>query len=65
MDNWNEQLRPVTVDEIVGNKEFTDDMRHWVENDAYPSAVLLLGPPGTGKSSAANVMCRTILGNSR
>ena len=42
MDNWNEQLRPVTVDEIVGNKEFTDDMRHWVENDDYPSAVLLL-----------------------
>ena len=62
MDNWNEQLRPVTVDEIVGNKEFTDDMRHWVENDDYPSAVLLLGPPGTGKSSAASVMCRTILG---
>ncbi len=62
MDNWNEQLRPVTVDEIVGNKEFTDDMRHWVESGDYPSAVLLLGPPGTGKSSAANVMCRTILG---
>jgi DNA polymerase III gamma/tau subunit len=65
MSNWNEQLRPQKVDDIVGNKQFCDDMRHWIETNEYPPAVLYLGPPGTGKTSAANVFANTVLGANR
>ena len=62
MKNWNEQIRPRSGDEIVGNSEFVEAFNEWAATDNYPSALLLVGPAGTGKSSAANAIIHTMLG---
>jgi DNA polymerase III delta prime subunit len=60
--NWNELLRPTKPVEIVGNNVFVEDFLEWEKTGEYPSAILILGPPGTGKSSAANAITHTMLG---
>lgn len=62
MVNWNEQIRPTSWQEIAGNVEFITDFKAWAETDSYPSALLLVGPSGTGKTSAANAITHTMLG---
>ena len=62
MKNWNERIRPRSGDEIVGNAEFVEAFNEWASTDTYPSALLLVGPAGTGKTSAANVIIHTMLG---
>ena len=62
MVNWNEQIRPTSWQEIAGNVEFVTDFKAWAETDSYPSALLLVGPSGTGKTSAANAITHTMLG---
>jgi len=62
MKNWNERIRPRSGDEIVGNAEFVEAFNEWATTNNYPSALLLVGPSGTGKSSAANVIIYTMLG---
>lgn len=61
--NWNEQLRPVHPSQVVGNAQFVRDAEGWESTGEYPAAVLLVGEPGTGKTSAANALARTLLGN--
>ena len=63
MVNWNEQIRPSTYAEIVGNKDFVKDFKHWATTGEYPTALLLMGPPGTGKTSAAIAISKTMLGD--
>ena len=59
--NWNEKLRPTTPVEIVGNNVFVKDFQEWERTGEYPSALLFVGPPGTGKTSAANALVHTML----
>jgi len=61
--NWNEVLRPVRVTEVVGNNRFVEDALEWERTGDYPAALLFIGEPGTGKTSAANAIARTLLGN--
>ena len=61
--NWNEVLRPTNPTEIVGNAGFVRDAVEWERTGEYPSALLFIGQPGTGKTSAANAVARTMLGN--
>jgi replication factor C small subunit len=61
--NWNALLRPETVDEIVGNHEFVRDFRGWIDQRMWPTALLFTGPPGTGKTSAAYAVSKTMLGD--
>ena len=59
--NWNEALRPTQPDHIVGNDGLVQDMKAWGASMNPPSALLFVGPPGTGKSSAANVLVHLLL----
>lgn len=61
--NWNEVLRPVSVTQVVGNDRFVEDALEWQRTGEYPAALLFVGEPGTGKTSAANAIARTLLGN--
>jgi DNA polymerase III delta prime subunit len=60
--SWNAEGRPREIAEIVGQPEFIKDAKGWIENDSYPEALFFVGPPGTGKTSAARVIGMTMLG---
>tara|TARA_R100000152_G_C6782115_1_gene218482 strand:- start:8982 stop:9935 length:954 start_codon:yes stop_codon:yes gene_type:complete len=61
-NQWRERYRPTTIDEMVGCPDFRADCEEWIERGEYPAAILLVGPPGTGKTTAAGVVARHMLG---
>lgn len=54
--------QPTALHDLVGLDSLKSDVRSWLENDSWPQALLFRGPPGTGKTSAAYVIARTVLG---
>ncbi|MBT5638007.1 MAG: AAA family ATPase [Candidatus Peribacter sp.] len=60
--SWNERGRPTEFEEIVGQKNFTDDAKNWQSNDSYPEALLFVGQSGVGKTTAARVIAKQMLG---
>ena len=53
---------PTVLEDIAGQAMFVKEARGGRETGKYPKAVLLHGPPGTGKSSAALVLTRELQG---
>jgi putative ATPase len=57
-----ERLRPTTLDELVGQEHLTGKgsiLRTAIEQGKVPS-MLLWGPPGTGKTTIANIIAHTL-----
>lgn len=56
-DDWSELYRPKTLKDVVGNPRATQQLREWALSweSGSPSkkAAVLIGNPGTGKTSAA------------
>jgi len=57
-----ERLRPVTLDELVGQQHLTGKgsiLRKSIEQGKVPS-MILWGPPGVGKTTIANIIANTL-----
>ncbi len=57
-----ERLRPVTLDELVGQEHLTGKdsiLRKAIEQGMVPS-MILWGPPGVGKTTIANIIAHTL-----
>src|SRR6266853_1784700 len=57
-----ERLRPQTLDQLVGQKHLTGKgsvLRTAIEHGHIPS-MILWGPPGTGKTTIANIIANTL-----
>jgi putative ATPase len=57
-----ERLRPSTLDELAGQEHLTGDgsiLRTAIEQGKVPS-MILWGPPGTGKTTIANIIAHTL-----
>jgi len=57
-----ERMRPTTLDDLVGQEHLTGNgsiLRTAIENGNIPS-MILWGPPGTGKTTIANIIAHTL-----
>jgi putative ATPase len=57
-----ERMRPKTLGELVGQEHLTGKgsiLRTAIENGTIPS-IILWGPPGTGKTTIANIIAHTL-----
>ncbi len=57
-----ERMRPNSLDELVGQEHLTGKgsiLRTAIENGSIPS-MILWGPPGTGKTTIANIIAHTL-----
>jgi replication factor C large subunit len=56
---WSEKYRPASLEEMVGNEEGRAKFRLWLKKWKPGSkAALLVGPPGTGKTTTVHLFAR-------
>ena len=58
---WTEKYRPKRVQEIVGHEKEVNVITNMMNNGGLPN-ILLIGPPGTGKTATAYVIAQQLLG---
>ncbi|MFW9931303.1 MAG: AAA family ATPase, partial [Candidatus Thorarchaeota archaeon] len=60
---WSIKYRPKSWDDFVGQNEPITQLRSYVKSKTVPH-LILYGPSGTGKTTAAQIFGREILGES-
>jgi len=60
--DWTEKYRPDSLSKVIGNPKAVSDMKNWADSwkKGIPQkrAIVLMGSPGTGKTSAAIALAK-------
>lgn len=57
MSDWTEKYRPSSLSALRGNDKACNKLREWAESwEDHREAVIIHGPPGIGKTSAAHAL---------
>ncbi len=59
---WVEKYRPMKLQDVIDQKAIIERLSALVKSPASMPHLLFAGPPGTGKTTCAIVLARTILG---
>ena len=59
---WVEKYRPMKLQDVINQKAIVERLSSLVKSPASMPHLLFAGPPGTGKTTCAIVLARTILG---
>ena len=60
---WTDKYAPQTEDELIGNRSNYERIVEWLQNwtpTVGEKAILISGPPGIGKTTAAHMACRQV-----
>lgn len=58
------EVRPQTLDDIMGNSTMVASLRGFVENpETMPHAIMFIGPSGTGKTTCARILASALKSN--
>lgn len=58
---WSEKYRPKSLEEMVGNEEGRARLQQWIKKwKPGAKAALLVGPPGTGKTTTVHLVAKKI-----
>lgn len=57
---WVEKYRPKTLDDFIGNDSVLTNVRNYISRGELTNHILLHGPAGTGKTSLAKLIVKSI-----
>ena len=61
--DWLTKYAPHKIDDVVGNNELKQAVKHWISNPDEMPHLLFAGKTGTGKTTIAYIIARSILNN--
>lgn len=56
MSEWAVELRPKTLDAMVGQETNREIIENWVKNNNLPNAVIFYGKSGSGKTTSSRII---------
>src|SRR5215813_14904307 len=59
---WVEKYRPLTLNQVIDQKEIVNGLRHLIDIPDEMPHLLFAGPPGVGKTTTALCIARHLLG---
>jgi DNA polymerase-3 subunit gamma/tau len=59
------KFRPQSFEDFVGQEHVTQTLINAMNSDRFPHAILLTGPRGTGKTTTARIIAKTLLCTNR
>lgn len=57
---WPEKHRPKTIDDFVGNEDFVNKVKYWIETEDVPNLILYSEKSGTGKTTCCKILANAL-----
>lgn len=59
--SWSRKYRPVALDDVAGNTRLKSELSTLIKGNKLPNALLLAGTHGTGKTTLARLVAKSLL----